>query len=358
MSNQKSVFLETHNINNRAGGLGTFNYELIKGLSELNFDEMKLTLNATDIQALENEFGKKFNYHKYTSLSRLKFFRTRKKYDLWHSVNQNTKVEPHKCQKYLLTIHDVNFTEEVSADTNHKRNKLFLEKLNQATAITYISEFSKKQTHQYFNVPNVPEYVIHNGNPITKLVDTSSYIPNVPVDKPFFYTIGDFIERKNYGSIINMMKLIKDYNLIISGNNDKKYGEEIKKLIVNNGLSNQVFLTGKVTDEGKQFFMKNCTAFLFPSIREGFGLPPIEAMSFGKPVFLSDKTSLPEIGGNEAYYWTNFDPEYMKNGLFDGLNSFENNRNENELLLKKRAAIFDWKIAAAEYLKIYKNILF
>lgn len=357
MSNQKSVFLETHNINNRAGGLGTFNYELIKGLSELDFNEMKLTLNATDTKVLENEFGKKFSYNKYTSLSRLEFFRTRKNYDLWHSVNQNTKVEPHKCKKYLLTIHDVNFTEEISSDVNHRRNKLFLKKLNKATAITYISEFSKQQTHQYFNVPNVPEYVIYNGNPITSIVDTSKYVANVPVDKPFFFTIGDFIERKNYESIINMMKLIKDYNLIISGNNDKKYGEEIKKLISDNKLTNQVFLTGKVTDEGKQFFMKNCTAFLFPSIREGFGLPPIEAMSFGKPVFLSDKTSLPEIGGNAANYWENFDPQYMKSTLFDGLNYYENNKQACETLLIERAATFDWKIAASEYLKVYHNIL-
>ncbi|MCP2025993.1 glycosyltransferase involved in cell wall biosynthesis [Flavobacterium sp. HSC-32F16] len=357
MSNQKSVFLETHNINNRAGGLGTFNYELIKGLSQLEFEDLKLTLNATDTKLLESEFGKKFNYNKYSSLSRMKFFRIRKKYDLWHSMNQNIKVEPFTCTKYLLTIHDVNFTEEVSADLNHKRNKLFLEKLNKSTAITYISEYSKEQTHKYFNVPNVPEYVIYNGNPITELLDTSSYIADVPVDKPFFYTIGDFIERKNYESIINMMKLIKDYNLIISGNNNKQYGEEIKKLINDNGLSNQVFLTGKVTNEGKQFFMKNCTAFLFPSIREGFGLPPIEAMSFGKPTFLSDKTSLPEIGGSAAKYWSNFDPEYMKNVLFDGLNDFENNKVEFENAFKQRAASFNWKTAAAEYLEVYRNIL-
>lgn len=357
MSNQKSVFLESHNINNKAGGLGTFNYELIKGLSQLEFDDLKLTLNATDTKTLENEFGKKFNYNTYSSLSRMKFFRIRKKYDLWHSMNQNIKVEPFTCTKYLLTIHDVNFTEEVSADLNHKRNKLFLEKLNKSTAITYISEYSKEQTHKYFNVPNVPEYVIYNGNPITDLLDTSSYIADVPVDKPFFYTIGDFIERKNYESIINMMKLIKDYNLIISGNNNKKYGEEIKKLIDDNGLTNQVFLTGKVTNEGKQFFMKNCTAFLFPSIREGFGLPPIEAMSFGKPTFLSDKTSLPEIGGSAAKYWSDFDPEYMKNVLFEGLNDFENNKEEFENAFKQRAASFNWKTAAAEYLEVYRNIL-
>ena len=131
----------------------------------------------------------------------------------------------------------------------------------------------------------------------------------------------------------------------------------IRKLIDENGLQNRVFLTGKVSDRAKQYYMKNCTAFLFPSIREGFGLPPIEAMSFGKPVFLSDKTSLPEIGGDIANYWTDFDPEYMKNILFNGLENFDRNKEEIETLLKKRAASFDWKIAASDYLKVYNQIL-
>lgn len=354
---QKNIFLETHNINNRAGGLGTFNYELIKGLAALDLNGYKLTLNSSKPELLEEEFKDKFKYHKYNSLSRHPLFRIRKKYDLWHSVNQNIKVEPFYRGNYLLTIHDVHFVEEVSSDKNHRLNKLFKAKLERATAITYISEFAKKNTHEHFSVPNVPEYIIYNGNPISTLLDTSHYVPTVPVDKPFFYSIGDFIERKNYGSIINMMKGIKDFNLIISGNNDKKYGEEIKKLIVDNGLSNQVFLTGKVSDEGKQFFMKNCTAFLFPSIREGFGLPPIEAMSFGKPTFLSDKTSLPEIGGSASKYWTNFDPEDMKTILFDGLNEYEANKTEQEIIIKKRAANFDWQKSAASYLDVYTKTL-
>lgn len=354
---QKSIFLETHNISNRASGLGTFNYELIKGLSTLNLNDFELTLNSAKPELLKEEFKDKFKYHKYNSLSRHPLFRIRKKYDLWHSVNQNIKVEPFFKTNYLLTVHDIHFVEEISSDKSSKLHKLFRKKIERATAITYISEFAKKNTHEHFNVPNVPEYVIYNGNPISALLDTSSFASTVPVDKPFFYTIGDFIERKNYASIITMMKGIKDFNLIISGNNNKKYGEEIKKLIDDNGLSNQVFLTGKVSDEGKQFYMKNCTAFLFPSIREGFGLPPIEAMSFGKPIFLSDKTSLPEIGGDVSNYWTNFDPEYMKEVLFDGLNHFENNKTEIENQLKKRAASFDWKIAASEYFNVYKEIL-
>jgi glycosyltransferase involved in cell wall biosynthesis len=354
----KTVFLETHNLKNKATGLGTFNYELIKGLFQLDFNNLELILNSKNPELLEAEFGNKFNYHKYNELSRIKLFRTRKKHDLWHSLNQNTKVEPFKVNKYLLTVHDVNFAQEISSDMNHKVNKLFRAKLEKSTAITYISEFAKKQTHQYFTVPNIPEYVIHNGNPITTILDTSGFVSKIPVDKPFLYSIGDFLERKNFLSIVKMMVHITDFNLIISGNNNKEYGFQILKFIQDNNLQNRVFLTGKVDDVAKQYYLSNCHAFLFPSIREGFGLPPIEAMRFGKPIFLSNKTSLPEIGGEHCYYWDNFDPENMKKVLFEGLSHFYKNQLEMETLMKERAESFNWKVATSQYLKVYEKCLF
>ncbi len=129
MSDKKSIFLETHNINNRASGLGTFNYELIKGLSTLDFNNLELTLNSAKPELLRQEFNDKFKYHKYSSLSRHPLFRIRKKYDLWHSVNQNIKVEPFFNTKYLLTVHDIHFVEEVSSDKSSKLHKLFKKKL-------------------------------------------------------------------------------------------------------------------------------------------------------------------------------------------------------------------------------------
>lgn len=272
----KTVFLETHNLKNKATGLGTFNYELIKGLFQLDFNNLELILNSKNPELLEAEFGNKFNYHKYNELSRIKLFRTRKKHDLWHSLNQNTKVEPFQVNKYLLTVHDVNFAEEISSDMNHKVNKLFRAKLEKSTAITYISEFAKKQTHQYFTVPNIPEYVIHNGNPITTILDTSGFVSKISIDKPFLYSIGDFLERKNFLSIVKMMAHINDFNLIISGNNNKEYGFEILKFIQDNNLQNRVFLTGKVDDVAKQYYLSNCHAFLFPSIREVLGFLPLK----------------------------------------------------------------------------------
>lgn len=77
-------------------------------------------------------------------------------------------------------------------------------------------------------------------------------------------------------------------------------------------------------------------------------------MSFGKPVFLSNRASLSEISGESSYYWTDFDYEYMKNKLIEGFNHFYNNQYENETIVKKRASDFDWNIAAAQYLKVYQ----
>ena len=354
---EKTVFLETHNLQNRATGLGTFNYELIKGLSQLELNDLKLILNTDNISSLKAEFGNKFNYHKYIGLTRYKYFRPPFKYDLWHSVNQNTRIEPFLSKHYLLTIHDVNFFEEISSDMEHKKNKAFIAKLERANAITYISEYAKKQAHSLYNIPKVPEYVIHNGNPISTIMDTSKFISPVTTTKPFLYTIGDFLERKNYLALVDMMVHLKDFNLIISGNNNKHYGKQVAQHIINNNLQDRIFLTGKVSEMAKQFYLANCLAFVFPSYREGFGLPPIEAMKFGKPIFLSNKTSLPEIGGKDAYYWDHFDPEYMKDQLINGLDHFFANKSSIQHNLKERADSFNWKKAASQYLKVYHSIL-
>jgi len=352
------ILLESHNLNNLTSGLGTFNYELIKAISEQEIDDLNIYLNIGNILKFKKIFGDKVKYKQYFTFERYPIFYTRKKFDLWHSLNQNIKLEPYNPSKYILTIHDVNFFEEISNDYNHKRNKLFIEKINRADKIVYISEFAKQQTHQYFDLSGKEELIVYNGNPVFNLLNTdaikSSFLKE---NEPFFFSIGDFIERKNFESIVKMMSHIDDFKLIIAGNNSKKYGDFIRKLIKDRKLENKVFLAGKISNEEKQFYLKNCSAFLFPSIREGFGLPPIEAMRFGKPVFLSTLTSLPEIGGDAAYYWNNFDEIEMKETLFSKLNHFESNKETMINKLNERGLFFSWDKAAKEYLQLYRELL-
>lgn len=354
----KEVFLESHNVKNLYFGFGQFNYHLIKGLYAAKAKDLKIILHAKDTGALKTEFGDYFKYKKYFSFRRYNQFAIRKKYDLWHSLNQNIVIEPYYDIPYILTVHDVNFVHEVSSDMNHIRNIRFKEKLARSNAIVYISNFAKEATHNYFDVPNVPEYVIYNGNTIGKVDIPENYKPNnVVLKNPFLFTIGEINERKNFHTLVEMLQFLPKINLIISGKNSTEYAETIQKLIAKYKLENRVYVTGKISEKDKYYYLQNCLAFVFPSLREGFGIPPIEAMSFGKPVFLAHKTSLPEIGGDYAFYWEHFDPKYMADVFTKGMDIFENNREDYELNYKKRATNFSWNTAASEYLEVYRQVL-
>jgi glycosyltransferase involved in cell wall biosynthesis len=353
-----NVFLESHNIKNQFFGFGQFNYHLIKGLYHANPDDFKMTLHVKDASKLKDEFGNFFNYKKYVSFRRYPALRIRKKYDIWHSLNQNIKIEPYHNIPYVLTVHDVNFIDEVSKDMNHEVNVRFQEKLNRSSAITYISEYAKASTHKHFKVPKVKEYVIYNGNPILEITLPKNHKPQQTTSRPFLFSIGEFTERKNFHTLVEMLALLPDYDLVLAGNNDTNYtSEKLEKTIASLNLKQRVFITGKIGDLDKQYYLKNCAAFVFPSLREGFGIPPIEAMRFGKPVFLSNNTSLPEIGGQHAFYWDHYNPEYMANIFNNGMEKYQNNIEIYTAAYIERAKSFNWNKTAEQYIEVYRSLL-
>ncbi len=354
----KSVFLESHNIKNLHFGFGQFNYHLIKGLYNANIEDFKMILHAKRPEKLKSEFGNYFNYRNYKSYTRYPLFRIKKKYDVWHSMNQNIKIEPYYDIPYVLTVHDVNFIDEVSSDLNHETNRRFIEKLNRASAITYISEFAKSSTHQYFNVPDAPEYVIYNGNPVREIIVPENYRPKLVSDKPFLFNIGEFTTRKNLHTLVEMLTQLDDLKLVLAGNNNTAYTQDVlMPSIEKYNLKDRVIITGKISDVDKQYYLQNCKGFVFPSLREGFGIPPIEAMRFGKPVFLSNNTSLPEIGGKLAYYWDNYNPEYMATVVKSGLTEFYSDEENLSILHIEHALSFNWNDAAKSYAAVYRSLL-
>ena len=353
----KQVFLEAHNLKNKFSGFGQFNYHLIKGLSLNNLKDLTITLHVKDSNALKAEFDDTFKYKKYKSITRHKPFRIKKKYDLWHCLNQNIKVEPFYDIPYLLTVHDIHFTTEGSEGLQKKLRAHFEKKLKRATAITYISEFAKQDTHAHFEVPKVPEFVIYNGNTITDTSVPEYFNPSVVPKQPYLFSIGDFSERKNFKSLIRMLRYLPEYSLVLAGNNQSVYADSLRNLNTELNLGTRVFLPGKINDTEKNYFLKNCEAFVFPSLREGFGIPPIEAMRFGKPVFLSNNTSLPEIGGEQSFYWDHYDAEYMATTLTKGMDTFYAHQHAYETWYVARARSFNWEDTARQYLEVYHTIL-
>ena len=358
MSKKHQVFLESHNIKNLNFGFGQFNYHLLKALNNIEAGDIEITVHAKDIDKLKNDFGNEFNYKKYRSTSRYPLFRIRKKYDLWHCLNQNIKIEPYYDIPYVLTVHDVNFIEEQSKDMKHERNVKFQAKLNRSQAITYISKYAKASTHQYFKVPNVPEFVIYNGNPITNIQLPENHQPNIITPRPFLFSIGEFTHRKNFHALVEMLQFLPDFDLVLSGKNETDYAKStLANTIKELKLENRVHITGKISDVDKQYYLKNCVAFVFPSLREGFGIPPIEAMRFGKPVFLSNNTSLPEIGGPHGNYWDHYDPKYMADIVIKGLENYNSNKETLTKTYIEHAQSFDWVEAARQYLEVYRKVL-
>lgn len=120
-------------------------------------------------------------------------------------------------------------------------------------------------------------------------------------------------------------------------------------------VTDRVKVIGPVSDIDKSWYLKNCEAFLFPSIAEGFGIPPIEAMRFGKPTFLSNSTSLPEIGGTSAYYFNSYDPSDMQKTFLDGMNDYNNRQPSAEII--RHAQQFNWENSAKAYWDVYRSTL-
>ncbi|MDE6308171.1 MAG: glycosyltransferase, partial [Bacteroidales bacterium] len=155
--------------------------------------------------------------------------------------------------------------------------------------------------------------------------------------------------------LIEMMRYLPEENLVIVGNWGGKYSQQMKDRIAELSLHN-VFPLAHVSNADKAALFRRCRGFLFPSLCEGFGLPPIEAMYFGKPVFLSPCTSLPEIGGPENCFFDDLTPEPMAETVRSRLKRFADDAKASERILAW-AQRFDWNRCVDGYLRYYLDIL-
>lgn len=124
--------------------------------------------------------------------------------------------------------------------------------------------------------------------------------------KQFYYTVSQMIPHKNLMTLIRVMEKVVKINvlpckLLISGVNGHA-AQELKRQIRDRNLQDVVILTGYVSNEERNALYQNCHTFLFPSVFEGFGMPPVEAMLFGTPVITTKCASIPEVTQGKAEY--------------------------------------------------------
>ncbi len=276
------------------------------------------------------------------------------KFKLWHITYQDSRFVPSGNIKVVFTIHDLNFL--YTNKPTHKKKKLLKrvqKTIDRADYVTVISNFVLTDVKKHLKLGATPIKVIHNGVNLKKFPNFDS--PNYKPKRKFIFTLGTVLYKKHFHVLPQLIEGT-NYELIIAGiQTDANYVEMIHKEIDKNNVKDQVTLTGPISEEEKYWYLKNCSAFVFPSISEGFGIPPIEAMQLGKPVFLSRFTSLPEIGGELAYYFTSFDKKEMQKTFLEGMKNFV--LEEKEHAVMKWGNQFTWNKASAKYLEVYKKTL-
>lgn len=276
--------------------------------------------------------------------------------DIWHAPFQSGRIVPSANNKIkiLLTIHDLNCLHEGKSAKEQRESLQKTQKLiDRSHALVCISNHCKKDVLENMDVKDKAVHVIHNGTHHVHVppAKPTAYLPA----RPFLFTLGYVNQKKNFHTLVSLLK-DESLELIVAGKqDDADYVRKMKLIAANAGVSDRLHILGPVSEADKAWYLQNCFAFLLPSLAEGFGAPVVEAMAFGKPLFLAKRTSLPEIGGDVAFYFEEFGDDHMMKVFKKGMILYQQNGLAQKII--DRGNDFSWEEKAKEYLKVYRSLL-
>jgi glycosyltransferase involved in cell wall biosynthesis len=290
------------------------------------------------------------------------------KADIYHSLH--IQVPPSTKIKKILTVHDCRFLAYPGLYTDRQvaRYKYQMEtSLKRADMVVTVSKFTRSEILNYFSFPKERIKVIYNGfNPVpnnnSKYGDRADkFIKKNNLPPSYLLYIGTLDPRKNIVRLIEAIFLcrgeFKDFpHLLIAGINFQEWVKSgLKTKIDDLGLSNHFHLCGVLEKELLIGLTQKSYILCYPSLYEGFGFPPLEAMSLGVPVLAGRKASIPEIAGDSACL---IDPESVED-IAEGLIKLVSDQDYRNKLIESgyhRMRRYCWKKAARSYLKLYREV--
>lgn len=373
MKYRKKIGVMANTLNYNKTGSGQYLYNLMKCILEidrnneyvlLNYENYSSNLSADNlkIKKIARPFGR-------TPLWNLLLpFKTiNQGFDLVFNPTQ-TPTFLSFSSPYIITVFDM--SPILLPETRWgKREKIyythfFHRNLKVAKKIIAISENTKKDLIDLYHLPSDKIKVIYLAadkrfKPAESAAAVAEIRKKYELNYPYLLFVGTLEPRKNIPNLIEAFNKIKDKNsklkLLLVGKKGWKF-ESIFNLINALKLNERVIYVGYVQDEDIPLLINAAELFVYPSIYEGFGLPPLEAMACGTPVITSDISSLPEVAGDAGIM---VDP-YNVNELADEIIKVLNNNKLKEELSRKgqeRTKLFSWEKCAKETLEVFEEAI-
>lgn len=298
-----------------------------------------------------------------------------KKYDLFHSPFHPF---PHELlglskPKKLITVHDLipKIHPEYFGENHAINMNKILNGIDEETFVSCVSESTKNDLLNHHSrldkdkVSVIPlaadSTIFYQEKDVNKIKNVlKKYL--IDSEKPYFLSVSTLEPRKNLNRTIGafaklaQQENLKDLQLVLVGSKGWKIGDLFDSLKANESLKKRVIITGFVTDEDLAAIYSGALGFVYPSLYEGFGLPPLEAMQCGIPVITSDNSSLPEVVG-EAGLLVNAKDEIA---IAENMLKLYKNTDLRRDLAKKsliQSQKFSWKKFKDDYWGLYQEIL-
>jgi len=249
-------------------------------------------------------------------------------------------------------VHDLNFLHNKRGAKRDRYRARMRRRLARRQHVVAITELVAADIRRELAPFEVPLQVVHNG--VTDL----SAAPREAIEAladgvPFLLHVSRMAPSKNIVALLDLAASWPEQRFVLAGA-DSTYVAEVRRAVAERHLGN-VRIQLDLSEAQKAWLYASCEGFLFPSLAEGFGLPPLEAMCFGKPVFLSRLTSLPEVGGDAAYYFDAFDGAAMRRTVQAGL--ARHGAERRDAVAREQAGRFSWSRCADGYVALYRLML-
>lgn len=355
------------------GGIGTYIRNLLRQLARLDQDtEFVLLCRPNDVQAIRT-LGRNFrpvieSAGNYSVAEQIKIplALRRERVDLFH--------EPHYVLPPLVpcpsvvTIHDcihLMFPQYLPnrLALRYAKTSLALA-ARRATRVLTVSETSKHDIIRFFGTDPARIDVIHNAfderfGVEPKEEDVVRVRERYQLHDEFALYAGNVKPHKNLERLLEAFQMVRDrgldhLRLVLIGDDISKYAS-LRRAVHRLNLHKYVRFLGYLPEETLAVMYRLAGVFVFPSLYEGFGLPPLEAMASGTPVVTSNLSSLPEVAGDAAELVDPYDPQAIADGIYRVLTDGDLRRELRRRGLA-RARQFSWETSVRRVREIYGEV--